>query len=47
MYNRYVDGLATWQPVNDELYRERGRKVARDGYVEMSREYLASETPTR
>ena len=40
MYNRYVDGLATWQPVNDELYRERGRKVARDGYVEMSREYL-------
>jgi uncharacterized peroxidase-related enzyme len=47
MYNRYVDGLATWQPVNDELYRERGRKVARDGYVEMSREYLPSETPTR
>ena len=33
MYNRYVDGLATWQPQDDELYRTRGRMVARDGYV--------------
>ncbi len=33
MYNRYVDGLATWQPQNDELYRERGKMVAREGYV--------------
>lgn len=46
MYNRYVDGLATWQPVDDELYRERGKKVAREGYVQMSREYIPSETPT-
>src|ERR1700735_2388161 len=36
MYNRYVDGLATWQPVDDALYRERGKKVAREGYVQMS-----------
>ncbi len=43
MYNRYVDGLATWQPVNDQLYRERGKKVAREGYVEMSREYIPAE----
>jgi uncharacterized peroxidase-related enzyme len=47
MYNRYVDGLATWQPVDDELYRERGRKVAREGYVEMSREYIPTEVPAR
>ena len=47
MYNRYVDGLATWQPVDDELYRERGKKVAREGYVQMSREYIPSEIPTQ
>jgi hypothetical protein len=40
MDNRYVDGLDTWQPRDEELYRERGRKTARDGYVAMSREYL-------
>ncbi len=40
MYNRYVDGLATWQPQEEALYRERGRKVARDGYVQVSREYI-------
>ncbi len=47
MYNRYVDGLATWQPIDDALYRERGKKVAREGYVEMSREYLPSEAQAR
>jgi uncharacterized peroxidase-related enzyme len=40
MYNRYVDGLATWQPQDEELYRERGKKTAREGYVTMSQEYL-------
>jgi uncharacterized peroxidase-related enzyme len=40
MYNRYVDGLDTWQPRDEALYRERGKKTARDGYVSMSREYL-------
>ncbi len=33
MYNRYVDGLATMQPNDPELYRQRGKMVARDGYV--------------
>jgi uncharacterized peroxidase-related enzyme len=33
MFNRYVDGLATVQPQDPELYRERGKLVARDGYV--------------
>ncbi len=40
MYNRYVDGLDTWQPRDETLYRERGKKTAREGYVSVSREYL-------
>ena len=42
MYNRYVDGLDTVQPHDEALYRERGRRVARDGYVTVSEEYLAA-----
>jgi uncharacterized peroxidase-related enzyme len=41
MYNRYVDGLATVQPDDEALYRDRGSRVARDGYVTVSEEYLA------
>jgi len=43
MFNRYVDGLDTWQPRDEELYRQRGRKTAKEGYVTMSREYLPQE----
>jgi uncharacterized peroxidase-related enzyme len=43
MYNRYVDGLDTWQPRDAALYRDRGKKTAREGYVEMSREYLPTK----
>jgi uncharacterized peroxidase-related enzyme len=43
MYNRYVDGLDTWQPRDEALYRERGKKTAREGYVSMSREYLSAK----
>lgn len=32
MYNRYVDGLATWAPDDPEFYRERGEYLARYGY---------------
>src|SRR5580698_8558902 len=42
MYNRYVDGLGTEQPDDEALYRERGRGVARIGYVATSEQYLAS-----
>src|ERR1700723_1090582 len=42
MYNRYVDGLAPVQPDDEALYRERGSRVARDGYVTVSEEYLAA-----
>jgi len=33
MYNRYVDGLATWQPGEAEAYREMGQQLAKEGYV--------------
>jgi uncharacterized peroxidase-related enzyme len=33
MYNRYVDGLATWAPDDPGLYRENGRRLAEEGYV--------------
>ena len=45
MYNRYVDGLATWQPHDEELYRQRGKKTAREGYVTMSKEYIPQPAP--
>src|SRR6202522_2712630 len=32
MYNRYVDGLATWQPQDSEAYREMGERMAHEGY---------------
>ena len=40
MYNRYVDGLATTQPRDEAMYRERGKRIARDGYAAVSKEYL-------
>ena len=33
MYNRYVDGLATWQPRDPSTYAEMGRRMAEQGYV--------------
>jgi uncharacterized peroxidase-related enzyme len=33
MYNRYVDGLATWAPGEPEVYREQGARLAQQGYV--------------
>jgi uncharacterized peroxidase-related enzyme len=33
MYNRYVDGLGTWQPREPMMYREMGRRMAEEGYV--------------
>src|SRR5450631_1490642 len=40
MYNRYVDGLGTVQPRDEAMYRERGKWIAREGYVTVSKEYL-------
>ena len=36
MYNRYVDGLATWQPREGEMYRQMGKRLATEGYSKTS-----------
>ena len=33
LFNRYVDGLATWQPHDPEMYREIGKQTASMGYA--------------
>src|SRR5271169_6013389 len=32
MYNRYVDGLATWQPHDESMYAQMGEHLAAEGY---------------
>jgi len=36
MFNRYVDGLGTWQPDSPEMYEMMGRHLADEGYKEPS-----------
>ncbi len=36
MYNRYVDGLATFTPTDEKLYDEMGSHMAKAGYVRAS-----------
>ena len=33
MYNRYVDGLATWQPEDPAMYATMGQHLATHGYI--------------
>ncbi len=33
MFNRYVDGLGTWQPDDPAMYRESGKRTAELGYL--------------
>jgi uncharacterized peroxidase-related enzyme len=33
MYNRYVDGLATWQPRDPAIYASMGKHLAEHGYT--------------
>lgn len=33
LYNRYVDGLGTWAPVNQEVYDAMGQQISAHGYV--------------
>ncbi len=47
MYNRYVDGLGTTQPQDEAMYRERGKMVAREGYIQGSKSYLPAATAAR
>ena len=43
MYNRYVDGLATWAPSDPAAFRERAARVARDGYLGIPSDVLAAQ----
>jgi uncharacterized peroxidase-related enzyme len=36
MFNRYVDGLATFTPTDPEAYHEMGRRMATEGYARKS-----------
>jgi len=36
MYNRYVDGLATWTPADPAAYDPMGKRMATQGYVGVS-----------
>ena len=33
MYNRYVDGLGTWQPRDAGMYAQMGKHLAEEGYT--------------
>jgi uncharacterized peroxidase-related enzyme len=44
MYNRYVDGLATWAPQPNEAYLEIGQALATRGYVAMTPQPEHAET---
>lgn len=33
MFNRYVDGLASWTPTDPDVYNEMGRRLAGRGYA--------------
>lgn len=37
MYNRYVDGLGTWQPRDESMYAAMGKHLAEQGYRKPSR----------
>jgi uncharacterized peroxidase-related enzyme len=41
MYNRYVDGLATWAPEDRDAYAETGERLAERGYT-ATPDYLAA-----
>jgi hypothetical protein len=40
IYNRYVDGLATWQPQDPAMYSSMGEHLATHGYITPSLEVV-------
>lgn len=38
MFNRYVDGLATWTPLDPQVYEQIGERLATKGYGSRFRE---------
>ncbi len=47
MYNRYVDGLATWAPEQDHIYRDMANRVVTVGYTQPGWEKPFTEGQTR
>jgi uncharacterized peroxidase-related enzyme len=45
MYNRYVDGLATWAPGDPEIYRQSGARLAEEGYVHSTDQLAIARGP--
>ena len=43
MYNRYVDGLATWTPTDPAAYDPMGKRMAAQGYVGVSQAQRQAE----
>jgi uncharacterized peroxidase-related enzyme len=43
MYNRYVDGLATWAPTDPEVYRQNGKRLAEQGYTASTEDLLQKQ----
>ena len=43
MYNRYVDGLATWAPQDPEIYKERAKNITDKGYGRFPNNYAATQ----
>lgn len=43
MYNRYVDGLATWAPEDPDTYAEMGRRMAEQGYARRFNQVIGVE----
>jgi uncharacterized peroxidase-related enzyme len=43
MYNRYVDGLATWAPREVEAYLPMGARMAHEGYVPSAQNAVHAE----
>jgi uncharacterized peroxidase-related enzyme len=44
MYNRYVDGLGTWQPADGPMYAQMGKHLAEEGYRAPSIKQPVEET---
>ena len=46
MYNRYVDGLGTWQPEDESMYAQMGEHLACEGYRTSSTQRPNDEADT-
>jgi hypothetical protein len=45
MFNRYVDGLASWAPADPAAYDEMGRRMAEQGYTSRFAQVVQAPAP--